>query len=112
MKAQLEANSVTWSGSWLSALPLQYGGLTMTALEYHTALRFRTGHDVMSSIGRCRFCAFGHSGTFSFHELSCPGQDRLISRHNALRDCLYSLGQQAGLSVQREPQNLLQDGTS
>jgi hypothetical protein len=36
---------------------------------------------------------------------------RLISRHNALRDSLYSLGQRAGLSVQREPQNLLQDGT-
>jgi hypothetical protein len=34
-----------------------------------------------------------------------------FSRHNALRDCLYSLGQQPGLSVQREPQNLLQDGT-
>ncbi len=45
---------------------------------------------------------------FGFHELSCPGQGRLISRHNALRDCLYSVGQQAGLSVRREPQNLFQ----
>jgi hypothetical protein len=83
----------------------------MTALEYRTALRFRTGHDVLSSIGRCRFCASGHSDTFGFHELSCPGQGRLISRYNALRDCVYSLGQQTGLSVRREPQNLLQDGT-
>jgi YD repeat-containing protein len=111
MKALLEANSVKWSGSWLHALPLPYAGLTMTALEYRTALRFRIGHEVLSSTGRCRFCTTGHFDTFGFHELSCPGQGRLISRHNALQDCLYSLGQQAGLSVQREPQNLLQDGS-
>jgi hypothetical protein len=90
---------------------LPYAGLTMTALEYRTALRFRTGHEVLSSTGRCRFCTTGHFDTFGFHELSCPGQGRLVSCHNALRDCLYSLGQQAGLSVQQEPQNLLQDGT-
>jgi hypothetical protein len=93
MKALLKANSVTWSGSWLHALPLPYAGLTMTALEYRTALRFRTGHDVLSSIARCRFCA---SDTFGFRELSYPGQIRLLYRHNALHDCLYSLAQQAG----------------
>jgi hypothetical protein len=110
MKALLEANSVKWSGSWFHALPLPYAGLTMSVLEYRTALRFRTGHEVLSSTGRCCFYTTGYSDAFGFHELSCPGQVRLISRHNALRDCLYSLGQQAGLSVQGEPQYLLQDG--
>jgi YD repeat-containing protein len=62
-----------------------------------SALRFRTGHEVLSSTGRCRFYTTGYSDTFGFHELSCPGQGRLISRHNAFRDCLCSLGQQAGL---------------
>jgi hypothetical protein len=50
MKALLDANSVKWSGSWLHALPLPYAGLTISVLEYRTALRFRTGHEVLSSM--------------------------------------------------------------
>ncbi len=84
MRALLEAHSVTWSGSWLHALSLPYTGLTLTAMEYCTAKRFQTGHDVLNSIVRCRFCASRHSGTFGFHGLSCPGQGRRISRHDAL----------------------------
>jgi hypothetical protein len=53
-----------------------------------------------------------HLDTFGVHELSCPGQGRLISHHSTLSEiCLYFLGQQAALLLQREPPYLLEDST-
>jgi hypothetical protein len=34
-----------------------------------------------------------------------------ILRHNAIRDCLFDLGLKAGMTVRKEPQHLLCDGT-
>jgi hypothetical protein len=31
--------------------------------------------------------------------------------HNAIRDCLFDLGLEAGMTVRKEPQHLLYDGT-
>jgi len=83
-------------GSWISNLPIFGTGLEWTNEEWTTMTKLWLGID-QDQHGHCPYCTQNMSPRKK-HALSCRSGGDLIRRHNALRNFIYGLCQEAGLS--------------
>ena len=105
-QARLASLSLPYTGTWLNVVPSPALGLHLRGPEFVTALQYRLGADIYRTAGPCPACG-SHSDTLGDHALCCGSAGERVSRHNALRDALYSTAVAASLGPSREGRFLL-----
>ena len=83
-------------------------GLHLRGPAFIMALKYRLGADIYRTAGPGPACG-AHSNTLGDHTLCCGSAGEQVSRHNALRDALYSTVVAASLGPSREGRFLLLD---
>ena len=110
-KALLLSSSIPHAGDWLGVLPSPNLGLHLLDCEFRLCLRYWLGVQLASDTVDCPFCS-RPADIFGDHALACGGNTERISRHNALRDVIFSAAQAAALSPHREVPFLVPDSLS
>jgi hypothetical protein len=94
--------------AFLTALP-KFGS-SFTSQEFNVAIAYRNGIPIIHDAVKCpaRNCTkdmdiHGH------HGLRCKANGSITSRHNKVRDLLFSLCQSALLEPRKEPTNLIRN---
>ena len=105
-QARLASLSLPYAGTWLNVVPRPALGLHLRGPEFTTAVKYRLGAEIFSSAGPCPACS-AHSDSLGDHALCCGSAGERVSRHNALRDALYSTAVSASLGPSREGRFLL-----
>lgn len=89
------------AGDWLNGVPSAALGLRLQDREFRSCLRYWLGVPLHSAPYSCPECR-ATADEFGDHQVGCGGNEDRISRHNALRDVLYSAAQSAALAPARE----------
>ena len=105
-KARLGSLGLHHAGSWLNVVPSPALSLNLQPAEFIIAVKYRLGMSVFPREGRCMACPV-MSDVMGDHAISCGWGGERITRHNALRDVLFSTCQQAALAPVREDRALL-----
>ena len=105
-KARLGSLGLHHAGSWLNVVPSPALSLNLQPAEFIVAVKYRLGMSVFPREGRCMACPV-MSDVMGDHAISCGWGGERITRHNALRDVLFSTCQQAALAPVREDRALL-----
>ena len=79
--------------------------------EFRCCLCYWLGVPLLSSTYSCPECG-GDADRFGDHQVGCGGNGDRISRHNALRDVLFTAAQSAALSPAREASGVVPDSLS
>ena len=99
------SSSIKHAGDWLSVIPSRALGLHILDQEFRVCLLYWLGIRLFSE-GPCSRCC-RHIDPYGDHHLSCLGQSDKITRHNALRDVIFSAARLAALSPKLEAPFLL-----
>ena len=110
-KALLLSSSIPHAGDWLGVLPSPNIGLHLLDCEFRLCLRYWLGVQLSSDTTDCPFCS-RPADVYGDHALACGGSSERVSRHNALRDVIFSAAQAAALSPRREIPYLVPDSLS
>ena len=110
-KALLLSSSIPHAGDWLGVFPSPNLGLHLLDCEFRLCLRYWLGVQLASDTIDCPFCS-RPADVLGDHALACGGNTERISRHNALRDVVFSAAQAAALSPRREVPFLVPDSLS
>jgi len=95
-------------GNWLIVVPNEHFGTELSSLEFNTAVKFRLGAQLFPVDSVCSECEspMDIKGVHSSH---CMLGGNRSSRHNAVRDIVYSFASSARLSVAKESKWLIKD---
>jgi hypothetical protein len=104
-KARLLSLSAKHASAWLLAIPSAALGLKFTNDQFRCLLRLTLGLQIYPVQRQCPSCRSAPLDIHGNHSLMCASGGDRISRHNVLRDCLFSLCQSAGLSPRKEEQH-------
>ena len=104
--ARLKSLGLPYSGAWLLTPPISALGLQLKPSEFTLAARYRLGINVYDVSGPCPAC-LQPSDSLGDHALCCGHYGERITRHNQIRDHLFSLAQAAALGPAREGRFLL-----
>ena len=104
--ARLKSLGLPYSGAWLLTPPIPALGLHLKPSEFTLAARYRLGINVYDGSGPCPAC-LQPSDSLGDHALCCGHYGERITRHNQIRDQLFSLAQGAALGPVREGRFLL-----
>ena len=104
--ARLNSLTLPYAGSWLLTPPIAVLGLHLRPTEFTLATRYRLGINVYDSDGPCPACQ-QFSDAKGDHALCCGHYGERITRHNTIRDHLFSVAQGAALGPVREGRFLL-----
>ena len=85
------------AGDWLNVVPSSPLGLHLHEKEFRSCLCYWLGVPLHSSSYPCPECG-GITDTFGDHQIGCGGNGDRISRHNAVRDVLFSAARSAALA--------------
>ena len=110
-RALLLSTSIPHAGDWLSALPAPNLGLHLLDSEFRLCLRYWLGIQIASDTSTCPVCS-RLADPFGDHALACGGNNDRVTRHNAIRDVLFSAAQAAALSPRREVPSLIPESIS
>ena len=86
-----------FAASWLNCVPIPALGLHMRSNEFVAAIKFRLGMPVYSQERECTFCG-ANNDIMGDRAMVCRIGGEPLSRHNALRDALFNVPAEAGLS--------------
>ena len=89
------------AGDWLNGVPSAALGLRLQDREFRSCLRYWLGVPLHSAPYSCPECR-ATADEFGDHQVGCGGNGDRISRHNTVRDVLYSAAQSAALAPTRE----------
>jgi hypothetical protein len=104
-KARLHSLSAKYASAWLLAIPNVALGLKFTNDQFRCLLRLTLGLPIYPTQRQCPSCRSAPLDVFGHHSLMCASGGDRITRHNILRDCIFSLCQSAGLSPRKEEQH-------
>ena len=104
------SSSIQHAGDWLSVIPSRALGLHMLDQEFRACLHYWLGIRLFSE-GPCAQCS-RHIDPFGDHHLSCLGHGEKITRHNTLRDVIFSAARLAALSPRLEAPYLLSNSSA
>ena len=99
------------AGDWLNCVPSSALGLHLQDREFRCCLRYWLGiplHSGPYTCPECRHTADEHGD----HQVGCGGNGDRITRHNAIRDVLFSAAQSAALAPSREAAGVVPDSLS
>ena len=83
------SSSIQHAGDWLSVIPSRALGLHMLDQEFRVCLHYWLGIRLFSE-GLCTQCNRHNIDPFGDHHLSCLGHGEKITRHDTLRDVIFS----------------------
>ena len=106
--ARMASLCLPFAASWLNCVPIPALGLHMRSNEFVAAIKFRLGMPVYSQEGECTFCG-ANNDIMGDNAMVCRIGGEPISRHNALRDALFNVAAEAGLSPVKEGRGILPD---
>ena len=110
-RALAHSTSLPHAGDWLNGVPSAALGLRLQDKEFRCCLCYWLGVPLLSSTYSCPECG-GDADRFGDHQVGCGGNGDRISRHNALRDVLFTAAQSAALSPAREASGVVPDSLS
>ena len=99
------------AGDWLNVVPSPSLGLCLHDQEFRSCLRYWLGVPLHSSSYPCPECG-RVADMFGDHQVGCGGNGDRISRHNAVRDVLFSAAQSAALAPIKEAPSLVPSSSS
>jgi hypothetical protein len=106
-RANLQAQSAPFTGSWLTPAPA--ADIILTESQFATILAYRLGVDLEQHQPRlCRFCGAVRD-LLGRHDQSCTAGGDIVFRHNGLRDLLYNLALRALADPEIERAGLLSE---
>ena len=106
LRALALSSSLPHAGDWLTAIPSPNLGLHFLGPEFLTCVRYWLGVPIFAHDQDCPLC-HRPSDPFGDHGVSCGGNSDRISRHNTLRDIIFSTAQLAALSPRKEVPSLV-----
>ena len=95
------SSSLPHAGDWLTVTPSPNLGLHFLGSEFGTCLRYWLGIPLTDPAQDCSLC-HRSLDPFGDHAVACGGNSDRISRHNAIRDVLFTAAHAATLCPRRE----------
>ena len=89
------------AGDWLNVVPSPALGLRIQDSEFWCSLRYWLGVPLHNSPYPCPEC-HGTADIFGDHQVGCGGNGDRISRHNSIRDVVFTAAQSAALAPSKE----------
>ena len=105
------SSALPHAGNWLNGIPSSTLGLHLQDQEFRCCLRYWLGVPLHSSPYSCPEC-HNTADPFGDHQVGCGGNGDRITRHNAIRDVVFSAAQSAALAPSKEMPNLIPDSLS
>ena len=105
------SSALPHAGNWLNGIPSSTLGLHLQDQEFRCCLRYWLGVPLHSSPYSCPEC-HNTADPFGDHHVGCGGNGDRITRHNAIRDVIFSAAQSAALAPSKEMPNLIPDSLS
>ena len=105
------STAVPHAGDWLNCVPAATLGLYLRDKEFRCCLRYWLGVPLHSTSYTCPEC-HALADSLGDHQVGCGGNGDRITRHNAVRDVLYSAAQAAALGPTREAPGLVAESMS
>ena len=105
------SSSLPHAGDWLNVVPSTPLGLHLQDREFQCCLRYWLGIPLQSNPLPCPECR-DTADIFGDHQVRCSGNGDRISRHNAIRDVVFSAAQSAALAPSKETPGLLASSLS
>ena len=105
-RALVLSSALPHAGDWLNVVPSPSLGLHLQDREYRCCLRYWLGVPLHSNPSPCPECR-GVADVMGDHQVGCGGNGDRISRHNAIRDVLFSAAQSAALAPSKETPGLV-----
>ena len=106
--ALANSTSLPHAGDWLNGVPSVSLGLHLHDREFRCCLRYWLGVPMHSTPYPCPQCHCT-ADVFGDHQVGCGGNSDRISRHNALRDVLFTAAQSGALAPCREASGVIPD---
>ena len=95
---------------WLNVVPSSLLGLRLQDREFRCCLCYWLGVPLNNGQFTCPECR-GSADPFGDYQVGCGGNGDRISRHNAIRDVVFSAAQSAALALSKEAPNLVPDSS-
>ena len=105
------SSSLPHAGDWLNVLPSPSLGLHLQDREFRCCLRYWLGIPLHSNPFPCPEC-HSSADVFGDHQVGCGGNGDRISRHNAIRDVIFSAAQSAALAPSKESPGIVPSSLS
>ena len=97
-KALAPSSSLPHAGDWLNATPCPSLGLSFYDWEFCVCLKYWLGVQMVEEGSSCCICGVS-SDLYGDHHVTCRGNGDMISRHNILRDVIFTTCRTAALSL-------------
>ena len=111
-RALAMSSALPHAGDWLNAIPSRALGLHIPNRDFILCLSYWLGLPVTNRMSACPACGSGNADVLGDHQVGCGGNSDRISRHNALRDALFSAAQSAALAPRLEAPSLVPSSSS
>ena len=105
------SSSLPHAGNWLNVVPSTSLGLHLQDREFRCCLQYWLGIPLLNNPIPCSECR-GTADIFGDHQVGCGGNGDRISRHNAIRDVVFSAAQSAALAPSKETLGLVPSSLS
>ena len=109
--ALANSSALPHAGDWLNGVPSDVLGLHMQDKEFNSCLKYWLGIPLHSAPHLCPACRTT-ADEYGDHQVGCGGNGDRITRHNAVRDVIFSAAQSAALGPSREAQGLIPESLS
>jgi hypothetical protein len=96
------------SGKWLLVVPNEHFGTELSSIEFLTAAKFRLGAPLFPEVALCLACD-APMDTRGVHATQCMHGGNRTSRHNAVRDIVYTFASSGRIPVAKETKWLVKD---
>ena len=106
LRALALSSGLPHAGDWLNGVPSFALGLHLQDWEFRCCLQYWLRVPLHSHQYTCPKCG-GSADIYGDHQVGCGGNGDRISRHNAIRDVIFSAAQCAALAPSREMPNLV-----
>ena len=93
-------------GDWLNVVPSPSLGLRLQDREFRCSLRYWLGVPLHNCPYPCPECR-GTADIFGDHKVGCGGSGDRISRHNNIRDVVFTAAQSAAFAPSKEAPGLV-----
>ena len=110
-KALALGTSLPRAGDWLKVIPSTTLGLHMSDEEFRPCLQYWLGIRMIGENSTCPVCQKS-ADAYGDHQVGCGGNGDRISRHNAIRDVVFSAAQSAALCPRKEVPSLILNSSS
>ena len=95
------SSALSHAGDWLNVVPSATLGLRLQDKEFRCSLRYWLGIPLHNDPFPCPECRCS-ADIFGDHQVGCGGNGDRISRHNSIRDVVFTAAQLAALAPSKE----------